>query len=227
MDKRETDGIEKEIKKLKKMMEKFTERMNEDKQTDNIEQDEIQKEINDMKKKFIKAIEKGEKIKKKDFYVYLTLSNIKEVIDVFTDRFYKDSYNEVVYKNLSVLAKPIADKLSTIQQDKNIGQNLSVFFSTLHIDMDKKNIECFVDMLADMERYYRGSLSYVHGCLIDSEGDATEMFLEEEEDDQKIEALRTIVECRKDVKIEIFNKKFKGDIDRLDNVLKKCLKDSY
>jgi len=53
------------------------------------------------------------------------------------------------------------------------------------------------------------------------------MFLEEEEDDQKIEALRTIVECRKDVKIEIFDKKFKGDIDRLDNVLKKCLKDSY
>ncbi|MDI6730007.1 MAG: hypothetical protein QMD06_00480 [Candidatus Altarchaeum sp.] len=78
-----------------------------------------------------------------------------------------------------------------------------------------------------MERYYRGSFSYIHEYLIDSEGDATERFLEEEEDDQKIDALRTIVERRKEVKIEIFDKKFKGDIDKLDDVLKKCLRDTY
>ncbi|OQX21173.1 MAG: hypothetical protein BWK75_03745 [Candidatus Altiarchaeales archaeon A3] len=227
MNETETDEIERELKKLKRMVGNFIERMDEQKKTENKEDDEIEKERKRMKEIFIKAIENGEKIKKKDFYIYLTLYNIKEVIDIFIDKYYKGTDNEVVYKNLCVLTKPLADKLNTIQQDKNIEQNLSVFFLTLRIDMDKKNIQLFLDMLVDMERYYRGSFSHIRECLIDSEGDATEMFLGTEDDDQKIDALRTIVERRKEVKIEVFDKKFKGDIDKLDNVLKKCLRDTY
>ncbi|MDI6730006.1 MAG: hypothetical protein QMD06_00475 [Candidatus Altarchaeum sp.] len=118
--------------------------MNKQKKTENTEDDEIEKEKKRMKEIFIKAIENGEKIKKKDFYIYLTLSNIKEVIDIFIDKFYKRDSNEVVYINLCVLAKPLTDKLSTIQQDKNIEQNLSAFFQHFVLIWIKKTYSSFL-----------------------------------------------------------------------------------
>lgn len=191
---------------------------------------EIDKEIDSMKENFIKAIENGSKIKKKDFYIYLTLQHIEEAINSFIDdccEGYQNKNNdEGGCKNLFIIAKPLANKLSTIKQNKTLYQDILRCLSTVNVNIGKKNMQLLADMLTDNETFYRGSSSNIRECLIDSEGDATEMFLEREWNDRKIGALKTIVERRKKIKIEVVNEKFKGDVDRLDRVLKKRLKKS-
>jgi len=230
MKRREDEGIgeiERELEReLKRMLGKFKDMLD---YQEGREDDEIEKERKNMRENFIKAIENGEKIKKKDFYIYMTLENIKIILENFVKDFYAHDGGEAAYDCFAAIAKPLAEKLSTIKYDKNIEQNLSAFFSSLHLDTDKKKAEYFVYALTDMETSCRGKFPFIHECLADSEGDATEMFLDEEneddDEDPKINALRAIVERRKDVKIVVLNEKFKDDISRLDDVLKKRLKD--
>lgn len=53
------------------------------------------------------------------------------------------------------------------------------------------------------------------------------MFLDAEGDDPRVEALERIFYSRKEVKVNVLNEKFKDDIVKLDNALKRRLKDVY